>query len=213
MNKTFLSIVTGVMLSSTALADGFDTGVYGGVNFSSDYGASSKWFDASANPETGSVIGFVVGKEITGIKGLVTQIEIGTRSNKLDPNLVLCGDSYEGLRGRDGTDHIMLNAKYAFDTGFNKISAYGLVGGGWGSRSVKVIDGQQYLFDQAKFSESDFVWQVGAGLQAPVGDNNTLGIGYRYFEAPHIDISAGPVQTGTEDGNHSIVLEMTHAFN
>ena len=74
---------------------------------------------------------------------------------------------------------LMLNAYYDIDTG-SKITPY--VGGGIGFAKLELND--QYWNDvyNKKIDDTNFAWQIGAGVAYAVSDNISIDAGYRYID-------------------------------
>jgi len=59
----------------------------------------------------------------------------------------------------------------------------------------------------ATLESSGFAWQLGAGLNTQVADGVTVGVGYRYFQGPELDLlGAFEVSDGS---NHSVMATVT----
>ena len=77
------------------------------------------------------------------------------------------------------TQSFMLNAYYDIDTG-SKITPY--IGGGIGYAKLKLND--QYWQDvyAKNIKDTNFAWQIGAGVAYAVTDNISIDAGYRYID-------------------------------
>ena len=55
-----------------------------------------------------------------------------------------------------------------------------------------------------------FAWQAGAGVNYRVSDSVALGVGYRYLEAPAVEVFGFELDGG---GNHAVMAHATIALN
>ncbi len=126
------------------------------------------------------------------------------------PNLAIAG-GYNGVGGSTSALSFMVNAMIDFgeDDGLQ-----GFVGGGAGVARVKnsfSIDssGPDFLDD----SDTGFAWQVIAGVRAPLSDNWDVGLKYRFFNAPDVDMVDRLARTtSTRYRSHSILGSLIYNF-
>ena len=195
-------LAIGLALASTALAspsmarDGsWYVGVDGGAmlveDLNLDIGALP--IEGTANTDTGYDFGGVVGYDFGGFRleaetsyretdlrsfaSSVSAIPSGPGSALSAPGLKLTGGDANALS-------FMVNGMLDFgeDDGLQ-----GFVGGGVG---VARVDVQQQFAAPSWLDDSDtgFAWQALAGVRAPISDSWDVGLKYRFFNAPNVDL-------------------------
>lgn len=89
----------------------------------------------------------------------------------------------DDLNGRSDAMAFMVNGMFDFgpDEGIQ-----GFVGGGVGVARVEL----DYVFANNFLDDSDtgFAWQAIAGVRAPITENIDVGLKYRFFNAPNVDL-------------------------
>lgn len=168
-------IVLAFILAAPAQAGGTYVQAYGGAN----------WDDVSidtghvvSKAEVGFVIGGTVGTKIDGVPGLRIEGDVSYRSNDLDTKI--CGTP---LIVTDETWALMGNAVYDLPWSAGGIHPYVLAGAGYGHRTVGVD------YTSLNIKNGGIVWQVGAGVNTEIAPGTRLGVGYRLFDAPDIDVA------------------------
>lgn len=167
-----------------ATAGDWYAGVYGGAN----------WDDVIAAPgvdsETGTVIGGVVGRRIGAVPGLRIEADLSFRQNEVDVFGFLTVDH--------DTRALLFNAAYDFAPG--PIVPYVLAGVGYAN-----TQGTIESLAIARLEASGVAWQLGGGFQAQLFPGANVGLGYRYFQAPEIDVLGTELSSGS---NHSAVVTL-----
>jgi opacity protein-like surface antigen len=184
-------LLLAVVLSQPALARDTYVGMYGGANFDDVIEAPI----VSDNP--GIVIGGVLGTSIPSVPGLYVEADVSFRSNEVD----LFGGA---LTADHDTFALLGNVVYAADIGLGSVKPYALLGAGYG-RTEATFENITVL----NLSSAGFAWQAGVGLMTPVTEGVTAGIGYRFLQAPTIDVLGTELSDGR---NHSAVLELRVAL-
>lgn len=173
----------------------------------------------SVNHKMGYDVDGIVGYDFGGFR---TEFELGYKKASLD-KATLAGVAVPGSGGvatgtfsdAGGTTSalsFMLNGLLDFgdDAGWN-----GYVGGGVGIARVKA-DIYQVADQGAAFaddSDTGFAWQVIAGVRKAISDNVDLGLKYRFFNAPSLDIVG--VDGAAYDGrfrSHSLLASVIFNF-
>ncbi len=195
-------LALGLALASTALAspsmardDQWYVGVDGGVmlveDLDLDIGPAP--IEGTANTKTGYDFGAVVGYDFGGFR---LEAETSYREADLSsfassvsaiPSGAGSGLSTPGLKATGGDTNalsFMVNGMLDFgdDDGLQ-----GFVGGGVG---VARVDVHQIFAAPAWLDDSDtgFAWQALAGVRAPLSDSWDVGLKYRFFNAPNVDL-------------------------
>lgn len=218
-------LAIGLALASTALAspalarDGqWYVGVEGGAmivedtDFDVTRGATttSGKFDTPVGYDFGGIVGYDFGafrleSEVsyreTDIEGTTGTIPTGTSAVVRTGVFETAGDI--------NALSFMVNGLIDFgaDDGIQ-----GFVGGGVG---VARVDVQNILAAPAWLDDSDtgFAWQALAGIRAPLSDSWDVGLKYRYFNAPNVDLVdrlGGAVDT--KFTSHSILGSLIYNF-
>ena len=230
MNKKIaLLTTTALMVAATSLpaeAGNFYVRMFGGANWVADTdftaiapSSTSQTMSWSVGGDTGWVVGGAVGYDLNEIlRGWKTELEFSYRENKREGDwrsLTSTGTDAGRLDFDHTTFAIMANAWYEFPVG--GIAPYIGGGIGWARSSLKgdYVDGlTRQAFD---FDNSGFAWQLGAGVNFPIKPGMSMGLGYRYFRGPEINVlSYGNVSgccTNNAQGdvdmeNHSVILNL-----
>ncbi len=194
-------LAIGLALASTALAspalardDQWYVGVDGGAilveDLNLDIGTSNN--AAGIDTKTGYDFGGVVGYDFGGFR-LESEVSYReadlTRTNATSGGITVGSDNAVSLgsfasAGDVNALSFMVNGMFDFgdDDGLQ-----GFVGGGVG---VARVDVQNIVSNPAWLDDSDtgFAWQALAGVRAPISDNWDVGLKYRFFNAPNIDL-------------------------
>ena len=196
MTKTFLAAIALAFIAILpASAKGFYITTFGGVNYN-DVSYDSKWLQVDSN--TGYVIGAALGTTVDQVPGLRAEAELSYRSNAVD--ITLCGD---GIKANDETWALMANAVYDIPTASWPVHPYVLAGAGYASRTGSLNELSAF-----KVENQGLAYQVGAGVSFKIAEGIDGNVGYRYFQAPDLNVS--PV---TGDGtNQSVMAGVTLAF-
>lgn len=194
MNKTLLIAATAAFLlvPSAAKAEGWYVGAYGGAN----------WDDVISTPfvsdNTGYVIGGVVGTGVSAVPGMRIEADMSFRQNDVDVKIG------PGIDVSHDTFALMGNVVYDLPVNIGPMVPYAMAGVGYGHTEATFEN-----IALAKLEASGVAWQLGAGVNTQLADNVTLGVGYRYFSGPEIEILGTQLSDGT---NHSVVAQLTFGF-
>lgn len=233
-----------MFLGQPAFAGGLYFSTFGGANFVRDYHHSTttgrETLDENFNFNTGFVLGSAVGIELDRwLHGLRVELETSYRRNKLDgdwaltvaPNLVAPDALQSGsINGHSSVFALMANAWYEFDIG-TRFKPYLGGGVGWArSRQDGAFDVGTLItslavnpFNGWVVENDGFAYQLGAGITSQIMPGVSLGLGYRYFDAPDTDLffngkilsggivaAAGPSNSVKFDNvSHSVALTLT----
>lgn len=197
MIRIILAALAALSLSAPAFAGDWYVGTYGGANFD----------DVIDHPvvheNTGVVIGGVVGTSVKSVPGLRVEADVSFRQNDVDVG-PFCGPCSFVIHASHETFAVMGNAVYDFPTKSWPVHPYVLVGAGYANTAG--------IFENiaiAKVEASGFAWQLGAGLNANVADGVVVGLGYRYFQAPEINVFGAELSDGS---NHAVIAELKFAL-
>jgi OmpA-OmpF porin, OOP family len=197
MRKLAISLaLASTAITSPALArnDQWYVGVDGGAmlveDISLDIGTTSD--AANINADTGYDFGGVVGYDFGGFR---LESEVSYRSAELTETIVSAAGIPQGAgatvrtgafdtNGNVSALSFMVNGLLDFgdDDGLQ-----GFVGGGVG---VARVDVNNILAAPAWLNDSDtgLAWQALAGIRAPLSDSWDVGLKYRFFNAPKVDL-------------------------
>jgi len=224
--------------AQTAQADMYMS-VFGGPNWLEDSSGSGffqgkgsrQTFAAfSTDADTGFVIGGAIGVHLDRwCRGLRAELEASYRRHDLNGAwrttfTTTFGDGPYGssgaIDGNQSTFAIMANVWYDIDAGW-RLKPY--VGGGVGWARTKV-DGAFLTFSGSTwttaFSRHDngFAWQLGAGFNYEVQPGVNVGVGYRYFQGPDVELFFGGKlgvisNPEIESNNHSLLINLNIDIN
>lgn len=204
--------------------------VLGGANFVQEQSRNfSSTESFSIDPDTGFVIGGVIGTRLTNwAKGLRVEMEAGYRRNDMGGAWTTDTGSTGGfLDGNLSTFSIMANLWYDIDIG-HKIVPYIGGGVGWARTHAEVarvetFDDSGTTYDFRNSVERDnngFAWQLGLGFNYEVAQDVQVGLGYRYFVGPKFGDSyydQGLVtfnsDSRVDNDNHSVSVNLTVGIN
>lgn len=229
--KLWLATTAIALLGSIpqAQADGLYVSVFGGANFVAeesaavDVGPGSTTETFSSDPDTGFVIGGVIGTHLDKwAKGLRTEIEVAYRRNDVGGTW-FDGDgssSFEAgfIDANVSTFTIMANAWYDINIG-SKVVPYVGGGVGWARSQAKVAFIETTPtsgdFDTDVIENSGFAWQLGLGFNYEVAPDVDVGIGYRYLVTPKFAEFLLVNTDGDHDNvqNHAVQINLTVGIN
>lgn len=190
MTKVMLIIAASLVACvSTATAGDWYTGIYGGMNQNSVISAPF------VKDKRGSVIGAVVGKNVAAVPGLRIDADLSFRTNEV-----------EIFGGAITADHETTGAMFnvAYDFGAGPVKPYILAGVGY-AHTQATFENVSLL----RLEASDLAFQLGAGLQVPLFPGARLGVGYRFFQGPTIEVLGTELSDGT---NHSAIGSLSFDF-
>ncbi len=219
---TLLASTTLALLALSAPANAAGNGWYvnlsGGANWLSDEGffnstVATDTLTFSPDSDAGWLISGAVGLSLNNmVQGLRVEAEVAYRQNQVNgvwTSSAVVQDS--GLLDYDhSTLSVMANVWYDFDLG--NVRPY--IGGGVGWAETE-LDGTFIggTIPAINHSDDGFAWQLGAGVNFDISPNVQLGVGYRYFEGPEVNIGAPLAANGAtgdvESQNHAAVVSLT----
>lgn len=190
--RTFLGLLAlTLLLAMQAQARDTYVGIYGGAN----------WDDVLTHPvvdsQRGYVMGGVLGTDIPAVPGLYVEADMSYRGNEVD---VLGGK----IKADHDTFALLGNVLYQIPVSLGPVHPYALVGAGYGHAAATFED-----VHILSLESSGFAWQIGGGLNARVTDGVTVGLGYRYFQGPTLEVLGTELSDG---GNHSVIAELRVAL-
>ena len=178
--------------------------------------------NAKANYDTGYDFGGIVGYDFGGFRleaetsyrsAELSDVNAGSQGLALDPiagGFSRFTDTRAAL-GEVNALSFMVNGLFDFgaDDGLQ-----GFAGGGVGVARVD-MNGRVNSNGPGVWNDSDtgFAWQLVAGVRAPLSDHWDVGLKYRYFNAPNIDI-VDPLgrALNTDLVTHSLLGSITYNF-
>jgi opacity protein-like surface antigen len=183
MTKVILLLAASlVACCASATAGDWYASVYGGVN------RNSVIEIPGVKDETGGVFGGAVGKRITAIPGLRAELDLSYRTNDVDV--------FGFVTAQHETTGALFNVAYDIDIG-GDVKAYALVGGGYGHTQATFEN-----ISLLRLEASDFAYQAGAGASVPLAPGVSLSVGYRFFQAPVVEVFGLELSDGQ---NHSLI--------
>jgi len=244
-----------VVAAEPSFAEGFYFSTSGGANFmrdrdgtfTTDFVRGGATYDAHYDFQTGFLLSSAIGLELDHwLRGLRVELEASYRRNKLDGHWSVTTDNPDivspdavatgAINGHASTFALMANAWYEFDIG-TRFKPY--VGGGMGwarsqidggfavnPLSVTALDVNP--FEGFNVQSQGFAYQLGAGITSQIMPGVSLGLGYRYFDAPDTEIffagkfiGLGDVSPAASSNNsikfdnvsHSVALTLTVDIN
>lgn len=238
MKRALLASTALALLAATqeAQAGGMYISVLGGANWQEDSSSvnadtvESSTLSMSIDPDTGFVIGGAIGTYLDAwCKGLRGELEVSYRRSDAGGGWLLTtsndGTTSGTIDANLSNFAIMANVLYDIDVG-SKFKFYVLGGAGW---SRAKMDGGLISFsgssNSGTFSNetTGFAYQLGLGLNYPVADGVTVGLGYRYFNGPNFRVIVDPIFSGKsadgifrekfENDSHGAMVHLTIATN
>ena len=155
------------------------------------------------------------------VNGLRVELEADYRKNHVKGSWVSNTGTPTGVSsGALDYDHttwsVLANAWYDFNVG-GGFKPY--VGGGIGWAETRAKGSYRNSFATNPgfdFSNDGFAWQVGAGINFAVTPTIDVGVGYRYFKGPSVDIGSDLVANtaggSIDSNNQSVLLSVTLAM-
>lgn len=191
--RTIMSLTVAALMTSTASASDWYSSVYGGANWDDVISAEG------VSDNTGFVIGGTLGKRIPAVPGLRIEADLAFRQNVIDI------DWCSGFSVDHDTTTLMANAVYDLPVAIGPLHPYVQAGVGYGHSEARLED-----VSIASVEASGVAWQLGAGLNTQLADGVVFGIGYRFVQAPEIEVFGTEISDG---GNHSAVAQLTFALD
>lgn len=180
--RSMLAILS-LAIALPASAGDWYASVYGGVNFDNVIDV------AFVESQTGAVVGGTVGRA-TPVPGLRIEADLSFRRNDVE--------LFGGVINADHTTTaLMANAVYDIDVDGDPVKPYLLLGVGY-AQTEATFENVSLL----KLEASDIAYQAGAGLQTAVWPGARLGVGYRFFQGPKVEVLGTELSDGT---NHSVI--------
>ena len=167
---------------STATAGDWYASIYGGINRNNVI--ELPFVDS---PD-GEVIGATVGRNLAGIPGLRIEADLSYRTNEVD----LFGGF---ITANHETAAAMFNV--AYDIGGGPVKPYVMGGIGWAQTSATFEN-----IALLRIEASDLAYQAGAGATVPLAAGVRLGVGYRFFQGPVVEVLGVELSDGQ---NHSLI--------
>lgn len=207
IRRTLLATTAMLLAAATATADASSHHAYvslsGGANVIKDQtgratGPTGDFFGVNATSDTGFAISAAVGCEPDGfLHGLRIELEASYRHNNGggfwdttshdgDLQLRQVGDL---VSLEESTYAVLANAWYEFELG--KFHPYLGGGAGWAKSDLEgdfagVVRNPGLAHFDA--SGDGLAWQLGAGINFDISPSMTIGVGYRYLDAPDVDV-------------------------
>ena len=231
--------IKSAMLATTALALACATSqaserpmyvdVGGGANWIHDQAARTtrnttfaEWFGMQSSGDTGFVLTAANGAHLDSlVHGFRVELEASYRRNSADgvwgsstPRMSM--PSVGNLEFDESTWAVLANAWYDVDLG----SFRPYIGGGAGWAETK-LEGRYFGRNPRRlidFSGDGFAWQLGAGINFEISENTTIGIGYRYFSSPDVEILPPNLSNRAIDGSvndirsQSVVIDLSFSL-
>jgi opacity protein-like surface antigen len=166
--------------------------------------------DTATTPQSAGT--FVYSCSLTPLSGTVVNPGPGTCSLTAGSGTLTFQATYTGTAnaaasssGNVRTFALMANVWYDFDMG-SKFKPY--IGAGVGYATNEVQHGLVF-----NGSDSGFAWQVGAGVNYPISDGTSIGVGYRYMDAGDLtlkrfDTVLGSLSDTYDVQHHSVMLNV-----
>ncbi|MCA6386055.1 MAG: porin family protein [Cytophagales bacterium] len=195
MKNTIATLLIGsVAMAAPAVASDSYVGVYGGVNLDNVIDSP-----IVKDKVVGTVVGGVVGKELSAVPGLRVELDASYRTNDVKLLTPLGGIDID-----HETTAVMGNVVYDLPVSLLGGKPYLLAGLG--------VAETQVTFENVSLLQletSGMAWQAGLGYNWTVADGVTAGVGYRYFQGPELDVLGTELSDGS---NHSVVASVSFAM-
>lgn len=188
--KVFLLLASMFVFALSAQADTYVT-AFGGANWDNVINTNGVY------DNTGYVVGGAVGTHVKSIPGLRLEGELAFRQNAVKV--------FKFVQADHDTYTLMANAVYDLPLQVGPVTPYVLAGVGYGNTQATFTD-----IALARLEASGVAWQVGVGANIEVADGVKAGIGYRYLQAPEINVLGTQLSDGT---NSSVVAGLTFDLN
>lgn len=174
-----------------ASAKGFYVTGHAGANW--DDVISAKGVDSDA----GFVIGGAVGTDVKAVPGLRVELEATFSNNEVNV--------FKFLNIDHDTTTLMGNLAYDLPVELAGLHPYVLVGAGYGHSEATLES-----IALARVESSGLAWQLGAGVQTELAEGVRAGVGYRYVQAPELEVFGLTLSDGT---NHRVMASVTFDLN
>lgn len=192
--RNVIALLLFAFITATANAGDWYAGAYGGAN----------WDDVLAHPKvnsnTGIVVGGVVGRTVPAVPGLRIEADISFRQNDVDVG------PFGPLTINVDHDTFALLGNLVWDVPvkLGPVQPFVLAGVGYANTEA-TFENVSLL----KLEASGVAFQLGGGLQTQVADGIGLGVSYRYFQGPSLEVLGTELSDGS---NHSVVAELKFAL-
>lgn len=184
----------------------------------------------STDADTGFVLGGAIGVHLDNwLRGLRAEIEASYRRHDVGgrwaTSFFVSGfgpytSSSGAIEANQSTFAVMANVWYDIDMNW-RVKPYVGAGVGWARAKV---DGAFRTFSgfntTTAFSRHDngFAWQLGAGFNYEVQPGVNVGVGYRYFQGPDVELFfsgklGNIVNAEIENNNHSVLVNLNIDIN
>lgn len=192
MLRMIVGFVALAVVLGTAQAKGFYVTGSFGPNW--DEGAPFAFVDE----ETGFAGAIAVGTHVQSVDGLRLELEASFRSHDIT--------AFGFIPLEHDTTAVMVNAVYDVKgLAMGRVTPYALLGAGYVGTEL-TLGGVGPL----TIENDGFAWQVGGGLNYQIDERVSAGVGYRYLEAPAVDVFGFELDGG---GNHSVLAHVTVALD
>jgi OOP family OmpA-OmpF porin len=203
-----------LIMAEPAFAEGFYFSASGGANFTGDedgtFTTRGGTYGVRFDSDTGFLISSAIGLELDRwLHGLKIELEASYRRNSLGGrwtftssevfvtpgNVDAAAVATGPVDGHTSTFALMTNAWYEFEIG-SRFKPYFGAGVGWARSQLDGAFESNGLPSALAFNpftgfsvqNSGFAYQLGAGINSQIMPGVSLGIGYRYFNAPDTEV-------------------------
>lgn len=213
--------VAAVALCPQAQARDFYVSVLGGANIQGDqdnqsfFPSDSSLYSTHLDLDTGYMVALAVGTDLDRwLKGLRVELEMSYRRNHMDvTGFYSDTDTNETStfvgEGHISTFAVMANVWYDIDIG-SKVKPYIGGGAGWARANgnfggIWHSSGSDTDNDYTNDEQSGFAWQLGVGLNYEVMPDVDVGLGYRYFSGPSLEL----YDVKVDNDSHVVAASLT----
>ena len=162
------------------------------------------------NSEIGFVLHAAVGTHVDNIlPGLELEVEASYRQNQADGNWIrhtaFMFQPTGAPIGDESTWAVLANAWYEMKMG--NLRPYIGGGAGWGEAKIGSTSFEK--------TSDGFAWQIGGGVNFSISSNVSIGVGYRYFDGPSVNVTPDNALNPLGDvdqPSQSVTLDLTFAF-
>lgn len=151
---------------------------------------------AGINEDTGLAGMVALGTNVGGIDGLRFELEASYRTHE---------GNFGPISFEHDTTALMANAVYDF-AGLDRVVPYVLLGAGAAWTDLTIANVAPLTLEN-----SGFAWQAGAGVNYRVTDSVSVGLGYRYLDAPSAELNGGTIEFDG-GGNHAVLASVAVAL-
>jgi opacity protein-like surface antigen len=181
------AVLASLALALPASAGGWYASVYGGIN------ADDVIDVAFVESQTGAVVGGTVGRS-TPVPGLRIEADLSYRTNDVE----IFGGA---INAAHDTTALLFNVAYDLDVDNDPVKPFIFVGIG-GATTEATFENVALL----RLEASGIAYQAGAGLNTAIWPGASIGVSYRFLQAPKVETLGVELSDGT---NHSIVAQLT----